>query len=205
MAQQKIISEQLSASGVTAGSYTSANITVDSAGRITQAEDGSAGGSSTIFTISLNAEELSFDGNPFTTWSSNSYLTASYCHWDSGLNQIVFDESGYYRISIIANVVPATDWPTSIVSFGTTVSEAEGRTNTRHSAFSDAYPENFVGLGNFTGAPNQSAAVWTDTYIISAVENSTQSIGVYAASYSAMFDVASLSAFVTVERLGQGV
>lgn len=157
------------------------------------------------FAVDLSAASVTFNGSAVTTWSATTIVPATFCHWDSYLSQLVFDKAGYYRVSIIAKADAGSpsSWPGDLTSFGTTISSAVTPTNTRHSAtVPGAYPDDFQGIASFTSAPNQSEAVWTDTYVVSVLINGVETIGVYAANYLSSGTSVTLGAFVTVERLG---
>lgn len=159
-----------------------------------------------VFTLGLVTDGATFNGTPQTSWTGTEYVTTAYCHWDAYTSTIIFDQAAYYRITIVAEVDAgsANNWPTDLASFGTTVSSSLLPTSaTRHSTYvPGSYPVNFQGIQNFTGAPYQGAAVWTDTYVFSANIGDPQAVGVYAASYLSGETGTTVTAFVTVERLG---
>jgi hypothetical protein len=166
-----------------------------------------SGGSASIFSVRLDNTSATFNGNVNTFWATaDELVTASYCQWDSYTSTILFNEDGVYRISIISVVMPDPStpdtWPDDLVSYGSSVSSSLTMFNTRYSTYAPAYPGNFQALSDFTLAPDQSSAVWTDTYIFNAVVGDSQSVGVYAASYSYGSTSAVVSAVATVEKLG---
>ncbi len=206
MSQQKIQSSQLADTGVTPDSYTSANLTIDSAGRITAATNGS-GGAVDVFTLGLSSTAASFNGSAQTSWTGTEYVSATYCAWDTDTSTIIFSEAAYYRITIIATVATDTpnDWPADLASFGTTVTTALTPTSTRHSTtVPTGFGLDFGAIASYTSAPAQNAAVWTDSYVILSDGTDSQAVGVYAASYLSSFTTTAVQAFVTVERLGAG-
>lgn len=147
-----------------------------------------------------------FSGQPVTSWTGNTLIATGFALWDSYTSSIIFQESGTYKITITAKATPAQltpTWPPGLVSYGTVVSTAIGPVSTRWSAYTDeSQSGSFNTLSLFTQAPDQSSAIWTDTYIISANPFDSETIGVYAANYLFVTDEVNVSAIVTVDKIG---
>lgn len=165
-------------------------------------QDLPAAGGSEIFVAHLNTVGATFNGSAITNWTSTASSSAQYCHWDNGISMLVLDESGIYRISVIASMAPVDSWPLNLTSFGTIVSLSDFTTNTRWSAYNPDFQFGFGGIDAFTSAPDQNNNTWTDTYVFSATTGQHQQVGIYAANYGSQGDSVNLSALLMVEKIG---
>lgn len=162
-----------------------------------------SGGGGTVPNLILSLEGATFGafgGVDFSDWTATVVQTSTDAEWVVADQNIKFLTAGYYRVTVIAKVIPDSgSWPndavdgSTVTKYGSAVTEAVGTLNR------SLYERSASQGGAQESSP--ASTQFTDEYIVLASVDETTVPVVYAAHYNGEMMVAGFAATVVVTKL----